>query len=64
MQEYTRTVQTVTAWQTPWPMTITVNGKAIVGNAGDWLVIPPNNADPYFMGDIQFTQQFTAAPVV
>ncbi len=58
MLSYTRSVITVNAWQTPWPMQLTVNGKTISGNAGEWLVIPPNNAEPYFMSDIEFEKQF------
>jgi len=62
MQSYTRTTQTVEAFQLPWPMTITVNGKAISGNAGQWLVIPPAGQDPYFLDDLVFEAQFTVVP--
>ena len=60
MQQYTRSVQTVEALQTPWPMQITVNGKVIAGNAGEWLVIPSGGKDQFFMSDIDFEAQFTA----
>lgn len=62
MQSYTQNVRTVEAFQTPWNMTITVNGKSISGMAGQWLVVPPNGEEPYFLGDIEFSQQFTAVP--
>ncbi len=59
MQQYTRSVQTVEAFQARWPMTITVNGKVLSGLAGEWLVIP-TGAEPYFMPDVEFEAQFTA----
>lgn len=64
MQQYSRSAQTVTAFQTAWPMTITVNGQSVVGLAGEWLVMPGNGKEPYFMSDIEFEAQFTAIPVV
>jgi hypothetical protein len=59
MQEYTRNTLPVQAFQIPWNMTITVNGKQISGLAGEWLVIPPAGNDPYFLDDLTFTVQYT-----
>ncbi len=59
MQEYTRNVQNVQAFQTRWNMTITVSGRTISGLAGQWLIVP-STGDPYFMDDMDFEAQFTA----
>ncbi len=58
MQEYTRNIQNVQAFQTRWNMTITLSGKTLTGLAGQWLVVPPTG-DPFFMDDMDFEEQFS-----
>ncbi len=62
MQEYTRKVQSVQAFQTRWNMTIQLSGKTLSGLAGQWLIVPPSG-DPYFMDDMDFEAQFDPAVV-
>lgn len=58
-QSYTQEARVVTAFQLPWAMTITVNGTAISGIAGQWLVVPPPGEVPYFMNDMDFEAKYT-----